>query len=65
MRADVTETLVQGDRILVGLMVGNEVAADTGGSPRWQVLTVKGGLVTDIRGFGGPGQRHLVDGMSR
>jgi len=51
VRADVIETLVQGDRILVALMVGNEVAADTGGSPRWQVLTVKDGLVTDIRGF--------------
>ncbi len=51
VRADVIETLVQGDKILVGLMVANQEAADAGSSPRWQVLSVRDGLVTDIRGF--------------
>jgi hypothetical protein len=53
VRADVTETIVQGDKILVGLrVIGNE-AAEESGSPvlRWQVLTVRNGLIIDIRGF--------------
>jgi hypothetical protein len=53
-RARVTETQVSGDKILVGLAVtglavtGEEAAGETG---RWQVLTVRGGRITDIIGF--------------
>jgi hypothetical protein len=39
--------------LLVGLDVtGTPAARDAGGTvQRWQVLTVKGGRITDIRGF--------------
>ena len=52
-RAVVTETIVRNDTILVGLrVIGNRSAADSGGqSDRWQVLTVYGGRIIDIRGF--------------
>ena len=52
-RARVTETVVAGDRILVGLRVSS-TGADSGGSEevdRWQVLTTRDGLISDIRGF--------------
>ncbi len=44
-RAEITETLVLGDKILVGLTVHGPRAADShdGAVPRWQVLTVHGG----------------------
>jgi hypothetical protein len=49
-QAQVTETTVHGDKILVGLKVtgrpGNEAEAI-----RWQVLTVGGRGIVDIRGF--------------
>jgi ketosteroid isomerase-like protein len=53
VRAAVTETVVRNDKILVGLRVnGNQAAEDAGGDlDRWQVLTVHGGRITDIRGF--------------
>jgi len=53
MRAHVTETVVGGDKILVGLRVSGSEAAMTAGeeTDRWQVLTVRDGLVADIRGF--------------
>ncbi len=47
VRAEVTETIVCGDRILVGLRV---TGRDDGGD-RWQVLTVRDGLVVDIAGY--------------
>jgi hypothetical protein len=52
-RAEVTETVVLGDRILVGLTVRGPRAADApdGETQRWQVLTVSGGLIVDIVGF--------------
>jgi RimJ/RimL family protein N-acetyltransferase len=51
-RARVTETLVSGDRILVGLKVTGRPAEGTEGEvDRWQVLTVGGGRVTAIAGF--------------
>jgi hypothetical protein len=60
-RARVTETVVAGDKILVGLRV-SRAEADSGTSggtsggasaevDRWQVLTTRDGLVSDIRGF--------------
>ena len=47
IRAKVTETVVTGDRILVGLKV---TGAD-GETDRWQVLTVGGGQITSITGY--------------
>jgi hypothetical protein len=53
VRARVTEMVVHGDKILVGLkVVGNRAAEDPGGeADRWQVLTIRGGHIVDIRGF--------------
>lgn len=52
VRAQVSETVVVGDRILVGLKVSNQVMDPLGGdSDRWQVLTVNEGRVTEIIGF--------------
>jgi RimJ/RimL family protein N-acetyltransferase/ketosteroid isomerase-like protein len=52
-RARVTETLVAGDKILVGLKVTGPADAPTeaGEADRWQVLTVRGGRVAEITGF--------------
>lgn len=52
VRAKVTEVTVGAGKLLVGLQVAGSPAADQGGeADRWQVLTVRGGRVTDIRGF--------------
>ena len=53
-RAHVSEVVVLGDRILVGMTVhGTQEARERGGvALRWQVLTVSGGRVVDIVGFG-------------
>jgi ketosteroid isomerase-like protein len=53
VRARVTEMAVCGDKILVGLKVtGNRAAEQQDGeADRWQVLTVGGGRIVDIRGF--------------
>jgi hypothetical protein len=53
VRAVVTETGLFGDKILVGLRVFDECSRSEGGDPteRWQILTIRGGLVADIRGF--------------
>jgi hypothetical protein len=45
-RASVVELSVSGDRLLVGL----DVAQDGGRFERWQVLTVDGAGICDIRG---------------
>jgi ketosteroid isomerase-like protein len=51
--AQVTDVAVYGDRILIGLVVhGNQAAQDRGGSAlRWQVLSVREGKVVEIVGF--------------
>jgi hypothetical protein len=53
VRADVSDVTVLGHRLLVGLTVrGGEEARQRGGAAqRWQVLTVRHGLVVDIVGF--------------
>jgi len=53
VRAIVTETGVYGNEILVGLGVIDERSPGASGSPteRWQILTIEGGLVVDIRGY--------------
>jgi hypothetical protein len=52
-RAVVTEVIAGPGTLLVGLDVSGPPAADEAGGTvrRWQVLTVKGDRVTDIRGF--------------
>jgi ketosteroid isomerase-like protein len=51
-RARVTETVAAGDKILVGLRVAGAPNAGVGDEfDRWQVLTVRDGMVADIRGF--------------
>lgn len=51
-RARVTETVVSGDKILVGLKVSGgspgDAAAET---DRWQVLATRDGRITEITGF--------------
>jgi RimJ/RimL family protein N-acetyltransferase len=50
-RARVIETVVAGDKILVGLTVIQPGPDGAGEDRRWQVLTVRDGLVADIRGY--------------
>jgi hypothetical protein len=52
VRARVTETVVGNDKILVGLAVSaDEPLSASDPANRWQILTVKDGLIVDIRGF--------------
>ena len=53
-RAVVTEVTAGPGTLLVGLEVtGTPIAREAGGTARrWQVLTVSGGRIADIRGFG-------------
>jgi hypothetical protein len=51
-RVRVIETEVAGDKILVGVKIARAAAPDADDeSDRWQVLTVRDGLITDITGF--------------
>ena len=51
-RARVVETVVAGDKILVGLKVARTATpGDRAESDRWQVLTVRDGRIADITGF--------------
>jgi RimJ/RimL family protein N-acetyltransferase/ketosteroid isomerase-like protein len=51
-RARVVETVVTGDKILVGLKVARTATPDDGAeSDRWQVLTVRDGRIAGITGF--------------
>ncbi len=53
VRANVIETVVRNEKILVGLSVfdGQSPSDSQDVANRWQILTVKNGLVVDIRGF--------------
>jgi ketosteroid isomerase-like protein len=53
IRATVTELVPRGDKILVGLRVVGSPAAERqgGGTDRWQVLTIRGDRIVDIRAF--------------
>jgi hypothetical protein len=52
-RAVVTEVTVGSGTLLVGLeVIGTSAAREAGGAvERWQVLTVRGDRIADIRGF--------------
>jgi ketosteroid isomerase-like protein len=64
-RAHVTETVVAGDRILVGLRVfGNDADPGMDGEvDRWQLLTVRDGKVADIRGFDDRDEANAAAGL--
>jgi ketosteroid isomerase-like protein len=53
VRGSVMDVCRVGENVLVGLLVtGPENAAGDGGqSERWQVLTIRDGLIGDIRGY--------------
>jgi hypothetical protein len=59
--AEVIETLVIGDQIVVGLRVQGLPRAEPGEAEieRWQVFTVRNGEIADIVGF--PGRQEAVD----
>jgi ketosteroid isomerase-like protein len=65
VRARVSETVVRGDQILIGLKVAGNRAADarSGEAERWQVLTVRGGRVVDIVGFDERGEAAARAGL--
>jgi hypothetical protein len=65
VRARVTETIAVGDKILVGLQVSrteNERGLG-GGVDRWQVLTLRDGMVADIRGFDNRAEATAAAGL--
>ena len=53
VRAQVFEVLEVDERIVVGLRItgSQRPDAESDAASRWQVLVVRGGLITDIRGF--------------
>jgi len=53
IRADVTEAIVVGERIVIGLVIRANPGAANGprDGERWQVLCVDGGRVSEIRGY--------------
>jgi hypothetical protein len=62
VRASVTEVVVGDDKLLVGLRVVGRAAEDEP-VDRWQVLTLGGGLVVDIRGFDDRGEAAARAGV--
>jgi RimJ/RimL family protein N-acetyltransferase len=66
VQARVTETVVCGDRILVGLRVAGRPASahSADEAERWQVLTVRGGRVVDIVGFDDRGDAAARAGLA-
>ena len=53
VRARVTEVVIGADKLLVGFkVIDSEAAAEPAGeADRWQVVSVRSGKVSDIRGF--------------
>ncbi len=53
IRVRVSETIVRGDHVLIGMTLSGTSSSKPSDekTDRWQVLTVVGGRVTDIRGF--------------
>lgn len=65
-RARVTETVAAGDKILVGLRVTGAPSESAGNEfDRWQVLTVRDGMVADIRGFDDRNEAAAAAGLER
>ena len=56
LRADVAETVVRGDKILVGLDIRQPGVTSGGEERRWQLLRVENSKITDIRGFDDRGE---------
>jgi RimJ/RimL family protein N-acetyltransferase len=63
-RARVTEAVVSGDKILVGLKVAGWPAAGAGEADRWQVLTVRAGRIAGITGFAGRDEAAAWAGLA-
>ncbi|HEX4862695.1 MAG TPA: nuclear transport factor 2 family protein [Acidimicrobiales bacterium] len=64
-RATVLEVVPAGDKVLVSMMVSTpDEAGQIRESQRWQVLTVGGGLVVDIRGYDIRDQALAAAGIS-
>ncbi|MGB8196365.1 MAG: nuclear transport factor 2 family protein [Acidimicrobiales bacterium] len=51
VRADITEIVVVGDNILVGLKILAAAQTNAEVNTRWQVLRVDDGRVSEIRGY--------------
>ena len=53
VRAHMTEVVAHEDHVLIVVTVTGTDAqpGEAGGTPRWQVLTVTGGRIVDIRGY--------------
>lgn len=51
VRAEITEMAILGNHIVIGLKVINPKDTKSRNVARWQVLTVDGDLVTEIRGY--------------
>jgi ketosteroid isomerase-like protein len=66
VRADITEVVVVGENLVVGLKL---ITADAKAKnrPRWQVLSVKDGRITEIRGYErrGDATKFATSGVSK
>lgn len=52
VRADITNVTIEGDNIVIGLKIVNPAGESASqDNERWQVLSVEGGLVQEIRGY--------------
>lgn len=62
VRAEVTGADVRGDKILVAVTVTGSRAGEgaAGATERWQVLTIRDGLIADIRAFEERGEAEAV-----
>ena len=67
VRADVTEVVPADNRLLVGLRVRRNPAAAAAGDAveRWQVMTIRGGRVVDIRAFDDRAEAARRAGIAR
>ena len=52
VRADITEIVIEGHKIVIGLKILNAKAPPNAPNDvRWQVLSVDAGLISEIRGY--------------
>jgi hypothetical protein len=69
VRADITEVVVVGEGLVVGLKIlaTREGPSKSKNATRWQVLSVQGGLIAEIRGYEsrGDAMAFATTGVSR
>jgi ketosteroid isomerase-like protein len=63
-RARVTQTLVSGDKILVGMTVTRIPPGEVPETERWQVLAVRDGRICAITGFDSRGEAAAWAGLA-